>query len=69
MVNTFHRLKAEGLEARLVLQVHDELIVECPEKEAESVKAILVGAMESVAQLAVPLTTDAHVGISWAAAK
>jgi DNA polymerase-1 len=38
MVNVFTRLKAEGLEAKLVLQVHDELIVECPEREAEKVK-------------------------------
>ena len=61
-------LRAEGLEARLVLQVHDELIVECPEAEAERVKALLKREMEGVAQLSVPLTADAKAGKTWAEA-
>jgi DNA polymerase-1 len=69
MVHTFARLKTERLNAKLVLQVHDELIVECPEIEAEKVKLILTEEMEHVAQLAVPLTAEAHVGKSWADAK
>ena len=54
---------------RLVLQVHDELIVECPEGEAEQVQRLLAEEMEHVAELAVPLTAEAHAGKSWAEAK
>ena len=66
MIRVDARLRAEGLEARLVLQVHDELIVECPEGEAERVKALLQEEMEGVAALAVPLKADANVGRTWA---
>lgn len=68
MVAVFRRLKAEGLKARLILQVHDELIVECPAEEGERVKAILSEEMENAAALTVPLTVDAHIGRSWAEA-
>ena len=68
MIRVDARLRAEGLKARLVLQVHDELIVECPEEEAETVKKLLTEEMEGVVSLAVPLTADAHVGKSWAEA-
>lgn len=68
MVAVFRRLKAEGLKARLILQVHDELIVECPAEEGERVKAILSEEMENAAALTVPLTVDAHIGHSWAEA-
>ncbi len=66
MIRVDARLRAEGLEARLVLQVHDELIVECPEGEAEQVKALLQKEMEGVAALAVPLKADANAGKTWA---
>ena len=66
MIRVDARLRAEGLEARLVLQVHDELIVECPEEEADRVCALLTEEMEGVARLAVPLTAEAHSGQSWA---
>ena len=66
MIRVDARLRAEGLEARLVLQVHDELIVECPEEEADRVCALLTEEMEGVAKLAVPLTAEAHSGQSWA---
>ena len=66
MIKVDSRLRAEGLEARLVLQVHDELIVECPEHEAEQVKALLQEEMEGVAALSVPLIADAKVGRTWA---
>ena len=69
MIHVNAALKEGGLEARLVLQVHDELIVECPEREAEAVKALLADRMEHVAQLAVPLTAEAHAGRTWAEAK
>lgn len=68
MVNVHRRLAGERLKARLILQVHDELIVECPEDEAERVREILVSEMENAAKLSVPLTVDAHTGHSWAAA-
>ena len=69
MVAVWKRLKAEGLEARLVLQVHDELIVECPQAEAEQVQRLLTEEMEGVAHLAVPLTAEAHWGKNWLEAK
>ena len=68
MVNVARRLKEEDLRAKLILQVHDELIVECPEDEAERVQEILKTEMEHTADLAVPLTVDAHIGHSWAEA-
>ena len=68
MVNVHNRLKNENLKARLILQVHDELIVECPADEAEKVKDILVYEMENAVKLSVPLTVDAHIGLSWAEA-
>ena len=69
MLRVDGRLRRKGLEARLVLQVHDELIVECPEGEAEQVQRLLAEEMEHVAELAVPLTAEAHAGKSWAEAK
>jgi DNA polymerase-1 len=69
MVRVFRRLKAEGCAARLILQVHDELIVEAPGSEAEKVKALLVEEMERAADLSVPLLVEAHIGKTWAAAK
>lgn len=54
-----------GLEARLILQVHDELIVECPIAEEGRVRDILVDGMQSVANLRVPLTVEAASGASW----
>ena len=69
MLRVSRALKAAGLEARLVLQVHDELIVECPEAEAEAVAALVTREMEGAAKLAVPLTADAKIGKSWYEAK
>ena len=56
-------------EAKLLLQVHDELIVECPENQAAEVAALVSREMEGVAQLKVPLTAEAHYGKSWYEAK
>ena len=69
MVAVHKRLKAEKLQARLVLQVHDELIVECPESEAEQVAKLLEEEMEHVVSLSVPLTAEAHWGKNWLEAK
>ena len=69
MVAVHRRLKAELPAARLVLQVHDELIVECPEPQAERAAALLKAEMENVVGLTVPLTADAHWGKNWLEAK
>ncbi len=68
MVNVHRRLKETGLKARLILQVHDELIVECPGEEAEQVRDILTQEMENAVHLSVPLVAEAHIGHSWAEA-
>jgi len=69
MVKVFERLKAEGMRSRLILQVHDELIVEAPIDEAEKAAAILKEEMEGAAQFAVTLTADANIGDNWLDAK
>ncbi len=68
MVRVAERIEREGLQARLLLQVHDELIVECPRDEAERVRALLTEEMEHVADFSVPLTVDAKIGTTWAEA-
>ncbi len=68
MVNVYNRLSSEELRARLILQVHDELICECPEDEAQRVADILREEMSGAAQLSVPLTVEAKTGRSWAEA-
>ena len=69
MVKVSERLKQEGLAAKLIMQVHDELIVECPEAEAAAVQELLTEEMEGVYALAVPLTAEAHSGKNWLEAK
>ena len=69
MVHVYDRLQREKLEARLIMQVHDELIVECPEGEVEQVKTLLTEEMERVMDLSVPLTAEAHSGKNWLEAK
>ena len=69
MVRVHSRLDREGLAARLIMQVHDELIVECPEEEAPRVEALLQQEMQGVAELSVPLLAEAHTGRNWLAAK
>ena len=66
MIRVRDRLMAEGLEGRLVLQVHDELIVECPEREAEQVCRLVREEMEGVLSLPVALVADTHAGKAWA---
>ena len=69
MVNVYQRLKEEGLSARLILQVHDELIVEAPLEEAEKAALILKTEMEAAAKMAVQLTADVQIGKTWYDAK
>lgn len=69
MVKVYRRLKAELPEVHLILQVHDELILEAPEAQAERAAALLKEEMEAAVKLAVPLTVDVHAGKSWYDAK
>lgn len=69
MVNVYNRLKEENLEAQLILQVHDELIIEAPENEVDKVMSILRTEMENAVKLDVPLVVDMAVGKSWYDAK
>ena len=65
MVRVYKRLKQEKLKARLILQVHDELIVEAPLNEKEQVKLLLKEEMENACRLNVPLVVDMNTGKSW----
>jgi DNA polymerase-1 len=58
-------LQSAGLEARMLLQVHDELVLECPRSELTATAAIAQGEMENAYQLSVPLKTDAKYGQNW----
>ena len=69
MIGVNKRLKEEGLKSRLVLQVHDELLIEAHESEVEKVKEILAYEMEHAAKLSVPLDVDMHTGKNWYEAK
>ncbi len=69
MIGVNERMKAHHMKSRLVLQVHDELLVEALESEVEQVKQILREEMEQAASLAVPLEIDMHTGKSWYEAK
>lgn len=65
MLSVHRSLKAHGLKAKLVLQVHDELIVDAPLHEAEEVKRLMQRCMEEAVSLRVPLVADAKIGMSW----
>ena len=69
MIKVSRSLKEEFPTARLILQVHDELIVECDEKDAEDICTLLEREMENAADLAVRLTAEAHFGKTWLEAK
>ncbi len=69
MVRVHRRLAAEGMKSRLVLQIHDELIVESPVEENEKATAILREEMEGAVQLSVPMSVEAKVGKTWFEAK
>ena len=65
MVKVANSLKEQGLRARLILQIHDELIIDTPEEETERVKALLSDCMSNVVKLRVPLKADVECGHSW----
>lgn len=65
MLAVDEKLKNSNLSARILLQVHDELVLEAPEKEIQEVIALVQSAMEGVYSLEIPLTTDAKSGLDW----
>lgn len=65
MINIFRRLKSENLQSRMLLQIHDELIFEVHEKEADLMKALVKEEMESSAGLSVPVKVDIQLGRNW----
>ena len=69
MIRAYDALRAAGVESRILLQVHDELVLETVEAEIAQVTEILRAAMSGAAELAVPLAADVHVGKNWAEAK
>lgn len=69
MVGVFASLKEKCPQARLIMQVHDELIIEVPQEKAELAKSILVDTMRSVAELSVELEAEAAIGKNWLEAK
>lgn len=69
MITAYHRLKEAGVKSRILLQVHDELVLEVVESELDVVQAILRESMEHVVALSVPLIIDIHWGRNWAEAK
>ncbi len=69
MIRVYDRLQREGLRSSLILQIHDELLVEEPLDEVEDVKKILQEEMRNAAQLSVPLLVEACVGKTWYEAK
>ena len=69
MVRVDQALRENGLKSRLILQVHDELLLECPPEEKEEAARLLREAMENVIRLRVPLEAEVHEGSTWAQAK
>ena len=69
MIKVYNRLAMENLDARLIMQVHDELIVECEESIADKVLDIVTFEMEHAVALAVDMQVDAHIGKTWYEAK
>ena len=69
MIHVSELLKKEQLKSRLILQVHDELLIEAEESELEQVKTILREEMQGAAELSVRLEIDMHTGKNWYEAK
>ena len=69
MINVYNRLKNENLEAKIVLQVHDELIIECKKEIADDVKKLLQEEMENATELKVPLEVEVSEAENWYEAK
>ncbi|MBQ7579166.1 MAG: DNA polymerase I, partial [Clostridia bacterium] len=65
MINLEKRLNKENVKAKLIMQVHDELLVDCPLDEVDKVKQIIKEEMENAVQLKVPLLTEIGVAYAW----
>ena len=65
MIKIYKKLKTLDIDAKLILQVHDELIVETLPENAESIKEIIKAEMQNAVSLKVPLTVDAQIGETW----
>jgi DNA polymerase-1 len=65
MLHVDDAIKREGLKARLLMQVHDELLIEAPEEEAERVAELLRSEMETAVELDVPLKVEVGIGDNW----
>ena len=65
MINVMQKLKDGGYKAKLVLQVHDELVIDCPENEKDKVAKLLQEEMENAVSLRVPLTVEVGIGKTW----
>ena len=69
MINIFNRLKKEGFRSKLILQVHDELVIDALKEEKDAVSQILKFEMENAVRLSVPLVAEVHSGNNWYEAK
>lgn len=69
MVKVWKRLRDENMKSKLIMQVHDELIIEAPESEKDKAMEILVSEMENAVKMSVKLSVDAHIGKTWYDAK
>ena len=65
MIKVYRRLKESGLDAKLILQVHDELIIEVRKDQAQQVSGLLKDEMENAAELSIPMTVDVNIGKTW----
>ena len=65
MIRVSERLRKEGLKSRMVLQIHDELLLEVPEAEIDAARAVLTEEMQGVMELSVPLTVECNYGKTW----
>jgi DNA polymerase-1 len=65
MIQVYRELKEKNLKSRLILQVHDELLVEAHKDEVQTVKELMINAMKNVAKLSVELEVDLKQGSNW----
>jgi DNA polymerase-1 len=69
MVKISEELKTKNLQAQLIMQVHDELVIECPDTEAEIIKKILHDIMENIVSWDIPMAVEVGAGKNWLEAK
>jgi DNA polymerase-1 len=65
MLDVFEALASSNLDARMLLQVHDELVLECPKEQLEDTARLVMDKMSQAFALKVPLKTDARAGVNW----